>query len=149
VQGAPTSPALCNAIVLKMDRRLAGLARKHGFTYSRYADDLSLSGPNVETAEKLRVLATKIIEEEGFQVNAAKTRLQRRGGRQTVTGVTVNQVLGLSRKERRRLRAMIHQEGSRPADAETSALINGKLAYLAMLNPKQAEALRARRRTSS
>ncbi len=149
VQGAPTSPALCNAIVLKMDRRLAGLARKHGFTYSRYADDLSFSGPGVETAEKLRALAQKIIQEEGFQVNAAKTRLQRRGGRQTVTGVTVNQVLGLSRKERRKLRAMIHQEGTRPPSAESSARIDGKLAYLSMLNPKQAEALRARRKTSS
>jgi RNA-directed DNA polymerase len=149
VQGAPTSPALCNAIVLKMDRRLAGLARKHGFTYSRYADDLSFSGPDVETAEKLRGLAARIIQEEGFQVNAAKTRLQRRGGRQTVTGVTVNQVLGLSRKERRKLRAMIHQEGTRPASAETSARIDGKLAYLSMLNPKQAEALRSRRKSSS
>jgi hypothetical protein len=149
VQGAPTSPALCNAIVLKMDRRLAGLARKHGFTYSRYADDLSFSGPEVEAAEKLRGLAARIIQEEGFQVNAAKTRLQRRGGRQTVTGVTVNQVLGLSRKERRKLRAMIHQEGTQPASAETSARIDGKLAYLSMLNPKQAEALRARRKSSS
>jgi RNA-directed DNA polymerase len=149
VQGAPTSPALCNAIVLRMDRRLAGLARKHGFTYSRYADDLSFSGPGLETAEKLRALAAKIIQEEGFQVNAAKTRLQRRGGRQTVTGVTVNQVLGLSRKERRKLRAMIHQEGTRPPSAETSARIDGKLAYLSMLNPKQAEALRARRKASS
>jgi hypothetical protein len=60
--------------------------------------------------------------------------------------VTVNQVLGLSRKERRKLRAMIHQEGTRPASAETSARIDGKLAYLSMLNPKQAEALRARRK---
>jgi RNA-directed DNA polymerase len=149
VQGAPTSPALCNALVLKMDRRLAGLARKHGFTYSRYADDLSFSGPEVETAEKLLALATKIIAEEGFQVNGAKTRLQRRGGRQTVTGVTVNQVLGLSRKERRKLRAMIHQEAARPADVESSARIEGKLAYLSMLNPKQAEALRARRKEPS
>lgn len=146
VQGAPTSPGLCNAVVLKLDRRLAGLARKHGFTYSRYADDLSFSGPEEKTAERLRALAGRIIAEEGFQVNAAKTRLQRRGGRQTVTGVTVNQVLGLSRQERRKVRAMIHQEATRPADAEHSARIDGKLAYLSMLNPKQAEALRARRK---
>jgi hypothetical protein len=146
VQGAPTSPGLCNAVVLKMDRRLAGLARKHGFTYSRYADDLSFSGPEEKTAEKLRALAGKIIVEEGFQLNAAKTRLQRRGGRQTVTGVTVNQVLGLSRKERRKVRAMIHQEATRPTDAEKSAHIDGKLAYLSMLNPQQAQALRARRK---
>jgi retron-type reverse transcriptase len=149
VQGAPTSPALCNAVVLRLDRRLAGLARKHGFTYSRYADDLSFSGPDVKTSEKLRALAVKIIQEEGFQVNAAKTRLQRRGGRQTVTGVTVNQVLGLSRKERRKLRAMIHQEGTKPASAEASARIDGKLAWLSMLNPQQAEALRTRRKAPS
>jgi RNA-directed DNA polymerase len=145
VQGAPTSPGLCNAVVGRMDRRLAGLARKHGFTYSRYADDLSFSGP-AETVERLRALAETIITEEGFRVNAAKTRLQRRGGRQTVTGVTVNQVLGLSRQERRKLRAMIHQEASRPEDARNSARLDGKLAYLSMLNPKQAEALRARRK---
>ena len=30
VQGAPTSPGLCNAILLRMDRRLKGLARKFG-----------------------------------------------------------------------------------------------------------------------
>jgi RNA-directed DNA polymerase len=146
VQGAPTSPALCNALLLKLDRRLAGLARKHGLAYSRYADDLTFSGPELAKAEKVRALATKIIQEEGFQVNAPKTRVQRKGGRQTVTGVTVNQVLGLSRKERRKLRAMIHQEASQPADAKRSAHIQGKLAYLSMLNPKQAEALRARRK---
>ena len=44
VQGAPTSPGLCNAILLRLDRRLPGLARKHGFAYTRYADDLTFSG---------------------------------------------------------------------------------------------------------
>ncbi len=43
VQGAPTSPGLCNALLLRMDRRLAGLAKKHGFDFTRYADDLSFS----------------------------------------------------------------------------------------------------------
>jgi RNA-directed DNA polymerase len=61
----------------------------------------------------------------------------------------VNQVLGLSRQERRKLRAMIHQESSRPADAENPARIDGKLAWVSMLNPKQAEALQARRRKPS
>jgi hypothetical protein len=51
--------------------------------------------------------------------------------------VTVNRVLGLSRVERRRIRAMIHQ-----ADPARAAAIQGKLAYLAMLNPEQAARLR-------
>ncbi len=48
VQGAPTSPGICNAILLRLDRRLAGLARKHGYAYTRYADDLTFSGDNPE-----------------------------------------------------------------------------------------------------
>jgi len=39
VQGAPTSPGLANALAVRLDRRVAGLARKFGFEYTRYADD--------------------------------------------------------------------------------------------------------------
>jgi hypothetical protein len=52
--------------------------------------------------------------------------------------------VGLSRQERRRLRAAIHHLG-READparrAELEAGVRGKLAYLHMLNPGQAEKL--------
>ncbi|PWU14826.1 MAG: hypothetical protein C5B50_16455 [Verrucomicrobia bacterium] len=59
---------------------------------------------------------------------------------QTVTGVVVNQTLGLSRQERRRLRAMAHQllnpitDGARASRAQ----FEGKVAYLSMLNAEQA-----------
>ncbi len=137
VQGAPTSPGLCNAIVLRMDRRLAGLARTYGFVYTRYADDLTFSGDSPRGAHQLRRAAERVIAEEGFRVNAAKTRLMRDGGPKTVTGVTVNAVLGLSRQRRREIRAMIHQ--AKPADA---ARVQGLLAWVHMLNPAQAAALR-------
>jgi hypothetical protein len=142
VQGAPTSPGLCNCVCRRLDRRLAGLARAFGFAYTRYADDLTFSGEAAQRVHALRTHATRIIEEEGFRVNTAKTRVARRGSRQRVTGVTVNEVLGLSRRERRRLRAAIHQLGKGNADADRLAEVRGKLAYLAMLNPQQAEALR-------
>ena len=44
-QGAPTSPAITNALCLRLDRRLAGLAAKLGWRYSRYADDMTFSLP--------------------------------------------------------------------------------------------------------
>ena len=51
----------------------------------------------------------------------------------------MNDVLGLSRPERRRLRAALHQATARgatvPGELER---LQGKLAYLNMLNPAQA-----------
>ncbi|HYO52605.1 hypothetical protein [Archangium sp.] len=134
VQGAPTSPGLCNA----------GLARKHGFTFTRYADDLCFSGGSMDALQDLRAGAKRIIETEGFRVNDAKTRVARRGRRQQVTGVVVNETLGLSRQERRKLRAAIHQARKEGVTPEAAARIEGRLAYLSMLNSSQAAALRKR-----
>jgi retron-type reverse transcriptase len=148
VQGAPTSPALCNALVMKLDRRIAGLARKFGVNYTRYADDLTFSGPlDHKQAFGLTQAVRRIVEAEGFIVNADKTLLLSHARRQTVTGAVVNQTLGLSRHERRRLRAMLHHEsqGKPLHDAEqqpaTSAQLHGKLAYLKMLSVEQWEKL--------
>jgi predicted DNA-binding WGR domain protein len=141
VQGAPTSPGLCNAIVAKLDRRLGGLAKKFKVAYTRYADDLTFSGDiDEKTVGRLMHHAVKIIQAEGFETNAKKTRVMHRGAAQRVTGVTVNQVLGLSRRERRRLRAAIyHVAKGKPVEPATS--IRGRLAYLSMLNMAQADRL--------
>ena len=144
VQGAPTSPGICNAILRRMDRRLAGLARQRGFSYTRYADDLTFSGPSEEAAHRLRRAVERVIREEGFELNAAKTQVMTRGGRQIVTGVTVNSVLGLSRRARRRIRAELHHASREGADAQRRARLTGMLAWVHMLNPEQAAALRRR-----
>ena len=143
VQGAPTSPGLCNAILRRLDLRLAGLAAKHGFSFTRYADDLTFSGDDLTKIGDLRSSVAKIVGEEGFSLNGEKTRIMRKGGRQTVAGVVVNDVPGLSRQERRRLRAAIHQLANKPADTAGAekARLTGRLAYLHMLNPAQAERL--------
>ncbi|SPE52309.1 RNA-directed DNA polymerase from retron Mx65 (fragment) [Verrucomicrobia bacterium] len=96
-------------------------------------------------ALKLRSLAGRIVFEEGFTINADKTRLMGQGNRQIVTGVVVNQTLGLSRQERRRLRAMAHRLSHQPQGQRASALrpkLEGKVAYLSMLNAQQAARLK-------
>jgi len=153
VQGAPTSPGLCNAILLRLDRRLTGLARKHGFAYTRYADDLSFSGNDTTKIAKLLKLVPAIVAAEGLSVNAQKTRIMRAGQRQSITGVVVNKTMGLSRQERRKLRAALHRHRTQAdaADAVAAAgerlRLNGRLAYLFMLNKAQALALGWRSRS--
>lgn len=146
-QGAPTSPGICNAIARKLDRRLAGFARSIGWSYTRYADDLTFSGDDDTKIGLLLRVVGEVTTAEGFRLQTAKTRVMRSGRAQQVTGVTVNEQLGLSRKERRRMRAAIHQlddaraKGAPRLDEE--AALRGKLAYLQMLNPAQAAPLRA------
>jgi hypothetical protein len=89
-----------------------------------------------------------VVHEEGFVVNRGKTRVMRRGSRQTVTGVTVNAVLGLSRQERRRLRAALHQASQWESGGLPSPL-RGMLAYVSMLNREQAASLERMARTRS
>jgi len=142
VQGAPTSPGICNALLLRLDHRLAGLAKKRGLVYTRYADDLTFSGEvDRTTAHKFRCIVNRIVLEEGFVIHPDKTRLMGQGNRQIVTGVVVNQTLGLSRQERRQVRAMALQLSRQNSDATFSARharFQGKVAYLSMLNPQQA-----------
>lgn len=137
-QGAPTSPAITNALCLRMDRRLAGVAQKLGWRYTRYADDLTFSLPLDHKGKPmlgvLLGLARKVVEEEGFAVHPGKTRIARRGGRQTVTGLVVNGDGGprVPRTLRRQLRAAAHNlRGGKPVrEGESLARLSGYAAYV-------------------
>ncbi len=109
-QGAPTSPAITNLLCRRLDRRMNGVAGKYGFVYTRYADDLTFSAAEDDgtSLRKLLWSVRNIIEDEGFTLNEDKTRIMRRGSRQEVTGITVNDGLSVSRKERRKFKAHLH-----------------------------------------
>lgn len=115
-QGAATSPLLTNAICDKLDRRMRGVAKRFGLHYSRYADDMTFSSmhnsyngkPIYDDGSEFRTEIKKIIKDQGFKMNDKKTRLQRDGERQEVTGLTVNQRANVTRKYVRDLRWMLH-----------------------------------------
>lgn len=150
-QGASTSPALSNLIAWKLDKRLTGLAEKLGCQYTRYADDLTFSGSG-EVTEKIGWLLARIrhiAEEESFRLNEKKTRVHRPHTAQMVTGLVVNDRPGVPRKLIRRLRAILHRaqhEGLEPQNREGhenfKSYLEGMVAYIHMVNPKQGEPLR-------
>jgi len=110
-QGAPSSPAITNLICRKLDRRLSGLAGKLGFTYSRYADDLTFSacGEATRRIGTLLKAVDGIVSAEGFTVHPDKTRVMRKSSRQEVTGLTVNERVAVPRPLLRRFRAVLQQ----------------------------------------
>jgi retron-type reverse transcriptase len=148
-QGACTSPAITNILCRRLDRRLEGIARRHGFRYTRYADDLTFSGSDRGALGHLLGHVRRVIGEEGFSENEAKARAMGSGGRQEVTGVVVNERVTVSRKEVRRLRALLHnarehglESQNRAGHPSFLAHLRGRIAFVAMVDPKKAEPLR-------
>jgi hypothetical protein len=96
-----------------MDKRLFGLADKFGFIYTRYADDMSFSlkEPLSEDTDegKFCGLVSKIVKEEGFNINRKKTKFLRKNNRQCITGVVINEgKVGVTRTWIKRFRAAIY-----------------------------------------
>ena len=151
-QGAPSSPAITNLICWKLDRRLEGLARKFEASYTRYADDLTFSGSRElkNGMKRFLPLIQAIIADEGFRINKRKVRFARKGRRQTVTGLVVNERLNVPRAEVRRLRAILHncaRDGVLAQNREGDPLflerLRGQIAYVSMVNPAQGARLKA------
>jgi len=150
--GAPTSPALANLAAYHLDVRVAGLAAHLDAGYTRYADDLILSGGPALRAgvDRLVRAVTRIAAEEGFTVNPAKTRVRTRSQRQAALGVVVNDRPTVPRDEYDRLRAVLHnarrtsgEAQNRDGLADFRGHLAGRVAWVASLDPGRGARLRA------
>jgi RNA-directed DNA polymerase len=92
-QGAPTSPMLANLAVRDLDARLDALAKNGGWTYTRYADDLAFSTPDVSSrgrALAIAALAERELRASRLEANRQKTTVTPPGARKVVLGVLVD-----------------------------------------------------------
>ena len=131
-QGAPTSPMLSNLALHAFDERMAALSGELRLTYTRYADDIAISGAERQSVKLAAMLARKALMAEPFRlaVNARKSRFSTSAEQQRVTGVVVNERGLPPRTLRRRVRAMFHQASLDPARLEAErARLRGYLNY--------------------
>ncbi len=108
-QGAPTSPHLANLLLKDFDSGLEAFCRERGVAVTRYADDLTFSGHLDDGG--IRDLIRYCRAELGklnLRLNNRKIRVLRRGARQLVTGLVVNDNVGVPREEKRRLRQRMY-----------------------------------------
>jgi len=152
-QGAPSSPAITNLLCRALDSRLARIGERLGYRYTRYADDLTFSGSREANPGRLMRRVHWVVEHEGFTVHPGKTRVFRKGRRQEVTGVVVNETCTVSRDTLKKFRAVLFQIekdgptgkswGSAP---DVIAAVEGYANYVAMVNPEKGTPLQARAR---
>jgi len=149
-QGAPTSAQLANLCAWHLDCRLEGVAKQFGLRYTRYADDMALSGPYrlAKTSEFIEALVGGIAIDEGFRLNHRKTRLRLRSQRQCLAGIIVNEKPNCRRADWDQLKAILHncrKYGPRSQNddghPDFKAHLRGRLAYMSWLSPSRGEKL--------
>jgi len=152
-QGAPTSPALTNILCRRLDKRLSKMASNLGFTYTRYADDLTFSAKSEASRNVCNILAKtdSIVKHEGLTINSEKTRVLRKGRQQEVTGIVVNKQLSISKKTLKRFRATLFQiEKDGPDNKhwghskDVIASIQGFANFVYMVSPEKGRALKTK-----
>jgi len=109
-QGAPTSPYISNMICRRLDKRISNFAFKNHLTFTRYADDITLSSNKSNLAIKnIQAKIIEIIKEEHFAINEEKLRVLFPSQRQLVTGIVTNDGVNVPRKYIRQIRSLLYQ----------------------------------------
>lgn len=107
LQGAPTSPYLLNLLTADMDAAIYQFCAANGkLRYTRYADDISISGdmnPSYVISE-----VSKMVTANYLKINKDKIAVVRQHDRQIVTGVVVNEKLQASKDYRKSIRLEMH-----------------------------------------
>lgn len=146
--GTSTSPALADQIVRPVDVRINAMATKAGMKYTRYVDDMTLSGsfPLV----RLTDTAVKVLRQVGFKVKKSKLVLYGPGdtSERIITGVAIRDgrmsaPLNYAASLEKELREAIRQ--SKSANVKGDFLprehYRGKIAYIGWLDPECGERL--------
>jgi len=141
-QGSPTSPVMSNLVCLALDKKLEDFAQSQKAVVTRYADDIALSSDDPTIVKNYKTVLSMILH-YGLKPNKRKTKIRKYFQRQQVTGVVVNEKLGVSKEKWRNMRAKLH---NLIRDGKTISLseyqqIRGFLEWIRSLNPTRGNQL--------
>jgi len=130
-QGSPASPTLSNYYLRFFDKTINNESIKYGCSFTRYADDITISSHNKDNIVSIISLCEKELLKIDLRLNTNKTRIASKHGQQKVTGLVVNTIPSPPRKYRRTIRSLLHNAGKSPSDYRHKiAEISGHISYL-------------------
>ena len=151
-QGAPTSPTISNIVMKNFDLNLGSWCQKHSVAYSRYCDDLTFSSDL--PLYNVYVKAKNMLKENGFELNESKTRFIKNSNCQSVTGLTVNEKVNVSKEYKRALRQDVYYalkfgenceiKYGKAGFYEYLSSLSGKVNYVLSIEPENSFFLSAR-----
>jgi RNA-directed DNA polymerase len=150
-QGAPTSTHIGNVLLAaSVDASVAAEAARLGLRYSRFVDDIAISGHNPRQLINFiaKRLSGKRLRIHRFRPHVhSKLKITGSGRAQQVTGLIVNAPRGLSvpgqRRETIRTAIWVLRRTSRHSLLRAAQSIRGKISYVAQFNGGSAKRLAA------
>lgn len=141
-QGAPGSPFLSNVFMHNFDWTMAHECYKYDLDYSRYADDITISGENKKDLIRMFAYSMHQLWKYDLEINYKKTKYMPSWRRQLVCGIVVNEKINLPRKWRKRLRAEIFQESMKGGGLPETT--KGRMSFLKMVSENKKKSFSSR-----
>ncbi|MBQ5601462.1 MAG: RNA-directed DNA polymerase [Clostridia bacterium] len=152
-QGAPSSPVITNIVMRDFDETVGAWCEEKGISYTRYCDDMTFSGDFDEKA--VIDFVKEELRKKRLLLNYKKTSLTNRGGRQTVTGIVVNEKPNITSEYRRKLRQEVYycqkygvsEHTKRIGEADAKKYLRGllgRVSYALQIRPDDAWLVKAK-----
>ena len=137
--GAPTSPALSNALCFDLDAQLTTIAQRENVIYTRYADDFFFSTNEKDILWDFPNKVSDIIQElrvpRGLNINTDKTRHSSKKGRRRITGIILSSDgrISIGRSIKRYIRRQVFRYDS--ITAKEKGELGGLIAFAQDIEP--------------
>lgn len=132
--GAPSSPLVSNIMMFEFDCHMKRFAEKHGVRYSRYADDITVSGRKQKMLHDFEKHLRAYISRNktpALKINEEKRGIYSSSARRLVTGLvlTPDGKVSLGRERKREISSLIHRSVLGQLDPEQLGYLHGMLAF--------------------
>lgn len=147
--GAPSSPAITNAMMFEFDQRMFDYCTRNELIYTRYADDIFVSSYE---PDKLSNLDYRIAEAKrglahlNLRLNRRKTVFLSKKYRRTITGViiTPQHELSIGRNRKREIKSLIYRWINGKLESWEVHYMRGLVAFARDIEPSFEDALRTK-----
>lgn len=139
--GAPTSPIVSNILMYNFDVAISNIATRNSICYTRYADDITLSGDTKDQIIKVEKLIRSFVnrmKSPRLTFNDEKRGLYDRASRRMVTGliITPNSTISVGRGRKRTISAMIHRLSLEQLNDSQKSILKGLLGFCVTAEPE-------------